>query len=435
MSRSSFSPPPRGIHSLLLVCAGILIGAVTLGVLWAANSDDGDVRVVARPLEDGRVEVGLQQRSDAGWGERELPAARFLAADSEPGVWRASSPLSLSLLRDAPINRFQQPHQLGPFSYREGLTATRPVTPDTLFCLVTHGTEDDLFWRVVYDAASTSALQLGIQLRASLHEESGDQADAIRECIEDDAAVVATTLADIETLRPALALADGNPTRIVTFNSGRYDAPSVRSVMHLAIDETRAGQIAAEQFASLNVDGSLLCVIHERANIGLEERCAALEADHDGAVEVYNISAEADKIAAIRAAATGHAGVLTLNANTTFLAAEALAGRDDIVLGAIGSSFPDLPALLYHGVVAFSIWDQPQSQGHLIVPLMLLVHGLPFNDDGLISGTRDIALAPQVVLKKDVDAILTRLSGQFREVLPTYIAALEAAIERHDPNK
>ncbi len=62
--------------------------------------EDGDpgltVRISGRLLEDGSVEFALQrQDSDGEWGERLLPTARFLASDAQANQWFNSSPLSL----------------------------------------------------------------------------------------------------------------------------------------------------------------------------------------------------------------------------------------------------------------------------------------------------------------------------------------------------
>ncbi|MXV80716.1 MAG: hypothetical protein F4X58_11900, partial [Chloroflexi bacterium] len=79
----------------LLIGAALLAGVIggVLALSGPAN-DEPEVRLLARPLEDGRVEVGLQQRADAaGWGEIALPDARFLRPDAATGKWRTSSPL------------------------------------------------------------------------------------------------------------------------------------------------------------------------------------------------------------------------------------------------------------------------------------------------------------------------------------------------------
>ena len=55
------------------------------------------MRIVARKLESGRIEFGLQQRqSDNTWGDRRLPRVRFFPTTATVGNWLASSPLTLT---------------------------------------------------------------------------------------------------------------------------------------------------------------------------------------------------------------------------------------------------------------------------------------------------------------------------------------------------
>ena len=68
---------------------------------WLANSTldlpVGEVRIVARKLDDGRVEFGLQQRqSDDTWGDRQLPRVRFFPTTATVNRWLASSPFTLT---------------------------------------------------------------------------------------------------------------------------------------------------------------------------------------------------------------------------------------------------------------------------------------------------------------------------------------------------
>ena len=54
-----------------------------------------ELRIAARRHTDGSVEVALQQRQpDGTWGDRRLPALRFIPADAATGRWLASSPLA-----------------------------------------------------------------------------------------------------------------------------------------------------------------------------------------------------------------------------------------------------------------------------------------------------------------------------------------------------
>jgi len=68
---------------------------------WLASSPlglpAGEVRIVARKLENGRIEFGLQQRqADDSWGNRQLPRVRFFPTTATIGRWLASSPLTLT---------------------------------------------------------------------------------------------------------------------------------------------------------------------------------------------------------------------------------------------------------------------------------------------------------------------------------------------------
>ena len=55
------------------------------------------MRIVARKLESGRIEFGLQQRqSDNSWGDRRLPTVRFFPTTATVDRWLASSPLTLT---------------------------------------------------------------------------------------------------------------------------------------------------------------------------------------------------------------------------------------------------------------------------------------------------------------------------------------------------
>ena len=97
----------QAIRVPLPLAALSLIAAVAVGMIAYhfafsdANADShdsaGEVRVATRSLDDGRVEVAVQQRpADADWSDRQLPDAHFLPADVEPNVWRVSSGVPIS---------------------------------------------------------------------------------------------------------------------------------------------------------------------------------------------------------------------------------------------------------------------------------------------------------------------------------------------------
>lgn len=85
------------VVATVLAIAFVLV-AVSLGPTGArAQSNDArEVRIAAQRLADGRTEFALQVRATGNrWGDRLLPASRFLAAGVRTGRWYASSPLAV----------------------------------------------------------------------------------------------------------------------------------------------------------------------------------------------------------------------------------------------------------------------------------------------------------------------------------------------------
>ena len=81
--------------SLVAVLGGAVV-AVPVTAQDITTGDDAEVRIVARRLESGRVEFGLQQRqADNSWGNRQLPRVRFFPTTATVGRWLASSAIGL----------------------------------------------------------------------------------------------------------------------------------------------------------------------------------------------------------------------------------------------------------------------------------------------------------------------------------------------------
>lgn len=76
---------------VVLTALGVAVPAAAVG----SQEPDVTVRIVARRIEDGRVEFALQQQTGDEWGERILPRSRFFPVDVETGRWLVSSSLAL----------------------------------------------------------------------------------------------------------------------------------------------------------------------------------------------------------------------------------------------------------------------------------------------------------------------------------------------------
>lgn len=89
----------RSFTLALAAIVGVALIATGYGVAQL-TSVETEVRVVARPHEDGRVEFAVQQRVDGEWGERIAPSSRYLTPtliEERVGRWLNSSPITLTV--------------------------------------------------------------------------------------------------------------------------------------------------------------------------------------------------------------------------------------------------------------------------------------------------------------------------------------------------
>lgn len=84
-------PPPPGDSS------GDSSGTTTDDAATGPQVGTPDVRIVARLLDNGKIEFGLQQvQHDGAWSDRMFPRARLFPTDSAVGRWLVSSAITLS---------------------------------------------------------------------------------------------------------------------------------------------------------------------------------------------------------------------------------------------------------------------------------------------------------------------------------------------------
>ena len=63
-----------------------------------ATTDGSDVRIIARRLNNGKIEFGIEQRQrDDSWAGRQLPRARLFPVNSQEGRWLVSSPITVTV--------------------------------------------------------------------------------------------------------------------------------------------------------------------------------------------------------------------------------------------------------------------------------------------------------------------------------------------------
>ena len=86
----------RTLLVAVLLLAALIGGGAAL--IIRAQSDDSatELRLSARRLDDGNVELGLQRRTADGWSARILPDGRFLSLNVPNNEWRNSAAFALA---------------------------------------------------------------------------------------------------------------------------------------------------------------------------------------------------------------------------------------------------------------------------------------------------------------------------------------------------
>ena len=336
------------LRQAVMMLVMFILGGIVVGGVFAATHGGGEVRIAAQKLADGRVEVALQEKLDDGaWGERRLPDRRFLPADAPAGAW-----LTSSSLETAPA---------------EPAAAMSPAPPPYPVCVVHHGTDADEFWRNLGRHARFTGLSFGLGVTVHSSADRTEQAQLIRDCVDGGAKAVVTSVPSADALRDAVSYARDAGVLLLTFNSGSGYAEDFAVDVHVALDEEAVGRRAGNAFNEANVEGVALCVLHERDNSGLEERCDALEQAYvggamerlyvDGLEDISRSTAQLTE----RLQAGGVGAVMTLN-NSLMLPSAAAAQRAgaDVKIGGIGAL--EAVRAVAAGEVLFGISDQPWFQ-------------------------------------------------------------------------
>ena len=402
-----------------LIALGLL-GAVVLGMAiqryapgldQAGASDargDTPIRVVAVKLEEGSVEVGVQaQQTDGSWGEVIQPAARFLPASAPVGRQLHSSPVRVQAF-------YPLPESIE--ALRRGTEGFYSESP--LYCVINHGAEGDAFWQGANYRTSESGRFERNNIRIVSAPGGAAQAAAIRQCAADGAVAIAATLAAPEAVGDSLreAVAAGVP--VLTYNSGADVSRGLGAYAHLGLDDRRGGELAGEWLNEHGTSGPVRCLLHERDNIGLSQRCDGLQSAYSGgSVEQVDVSAGLGELRA-GLADSDAAALVALNVDTTAAVAGALAAaeRSDIAVIGFGGG-PSILRPLLTGQVAMLVWDQPDLQGHLVAQLLTLPERLFAGLPALELGSPFIAIEPVIFDLAAVREVIANLPPEAQQAL------------------
>lgn len=421
------------VYHLLLVRRSLwlialaLAGAVILGMAIQRHapafgeagasgaSGDAPVRITAVKLASGSVEVGIEtQQRDGSWAETVRPTARFLPADAPVGKKLHSSIVGVPAY-------YPLPESIEVF--RTGTEGFYHEGESPLYCVVNHGIADDAFWLTANYRTAQSGIWERNNIRIVSNPDGSAQAAAIRQCVADGAFAIAATLAAPDAVGDALREATGAGVHVVTYNSGAEASRGVGAFAHIGLDDRRGGEQAGEWLNEQEISGQVQCLLHERDNVGLTQRCDGLESTYTGGgVQRVDVSEGIDELSSGLAGSEA-AALVALNVDMTAAAAAALAHaeRGDITLIGFGAGPAVLPPL-FSGRLQMIVWDQPDLQGHLVAHLLSLPDRLFTGLPALELGSPFIAIEPVVYDLDTINTLLAALTPEARQAIMERVA-------------
>jgi simple sugar transport system substrate-binding protein len=248
---------------------------------------------------------------------------------------------------------------------------------DLTIAMITHG-DSGSFWSVVKKGAEDAADAEGVTL--DYQESNNDpekQAQLIEAAVTSDVDGIAVSVPNADAIQGALQEAADAGIPVVTLNSGSTAWQDLGAITHVGQDEKIAGQGAGEKLAEAG-GTTMLCVIHEQNNSGLQERCDGAEETFGGKVEDFQVtgtedpSKTANEIAAKLQSDPGIDAVLTLNPDIAMAALEA---RDTAGSDAALATFDlsgDVVQAIEDGDILFAVDQQQYLQGYLPVVFLAL---------------------------------------------------------------
>ena len=244
--------------------------------------------------------------------------------------------------------------------------------------MVTHG-DGGSFWSVAKKGALQAGKDLGVTVRYS--ESNNDpkrQAQLIDAAVSQKVDGLAVSAPNPAALKNSLARARKAGIPIITLNSGVDFFKQFGAITHVGQTETVAGQGAGEKFRATGAK-KLLCVIHEQANIGLNQRCAGAKTGFKGGtVENLQVAGTGDitttknQIQSKLQADKSIDAVLALNPDIAIAAMDAIRGARSSAKLATFDLSGDVVSAIKTGKILFAIDQQQYLQGYLPVVFLYL---------------------------------------------------------------
>ncbi|HEX2413830.1 MAG TPA: sugar ABC transporter substrate-binding protein [Thermoleophilaceae bacterium] len=277
---------------------------------------------------------------------------------------------------------------------------------DLKIAVITHGAGDS-FWAVAKRGAEQAGKDMGVDVQYS--ESANDpqkQAQLIDAAVTDKVDGIAVSAPNPDALRDPLKKAVDAGIPVITLNSGQADSADLGAITHVGQDEGIAGEAAGRRLAE-GGSQKLLCVIHEQANIGLNQRCDGAKQGFGGEVEnlqvtgVNDISTTLTEIQSKLESDDSIDAVLTLNPDIAVAARDAVQGASSEAKLATFDLSGDVVNAIEAGEIEFAIDQQQYLQGYLPVVFLKL-----FKDNAnTVGGGRPVLTGPGFVDKANAATV------------------------------
>jgi simple sugar transport system substrate-binding protein len=276
---------------------------------------------------------------------------------------------------------------------------------DLTFSVITHGSAGDAFWDVVQNGAETAGEDLGISVDYQSDGDPQRQAQLIDAAVNQDVDGIVVSMANPDALQDAVEAAVEAGIPVVTINSGGERSTEFGAIGHVGQDEAIAGQGAGRQLASAGT-ATVLCVVHEAGNIGLEQRCSGASEGLGSPVtplqvDINDLQGAQSTITSQLQSDPDIDAVLTLNSAVAALAVTAAEDAGSEAQVATFDLNQDVISGIQDGEIAFAVDQQQYEQGYLpIVMLKLYAENL-----NTVGGGQPVLTGPGIVDATNADEI------------------------------
>ena len=233
--------------------------------------------------------------------------------------------------------------------------------------LITHAAPGDTFWDIVRKGAEEASQKDNVELQYLSDPEGGRQAQLIEQAVQQGVDGIAVTLAKPDAVASALEQAQAAGIPVVSLNAGEDRSAELGAFTHFGSNERLAGEAVGQRLAA---DGYThpVCVIQEQGHVGLENRCAGVQAQVPETEILYvpgtdMTQVESTVTAKLQTSADADV-VIGLGAPYTLTILNAVGTSGS---GAKVASFDlnaELAERIVNGEVIFTVDQQPWMQGY-----------------------------------------------------------------------